>query len=976
MEDGGENGGDFGLEDVGRSSGKHSRSKDRNRKERREEKDHGSRREREEEPDRKERRKVDGREEKDREREKEDSDRKERRKGDDREEKDREREKERSRDKTREKGHDKDGKLGEDREKEGEREREPNSERERSYDREHERSKEKGKDRGREQDRDRDVERDRTSEKLEHDRGKERERAHDYGRDRERERDRERGKMRERDHETERGREKDLERGKYRDREREERDRNKEREREKDRIKDRERDKEKEKERIDKGKEKLKDRDKEKRLETDRDRSRTRDRERVGDEGDRLKIEGKESRNSLEQVKAIEGENRDIHARDASKDHEQNLAFQQLSTSEIEERITKMKQERLKKKPSGESEILSWVNKSRKLEDKRTIEKQKASRLMKALEEQDNINEESEEEEGAAGLVGKHLAGVKILHGLDKVLEGGTVVLTLKDQSILANGDVNEDIDMLENVEIGEQKRRNEAYKAAKKGAGVYDDKFSEEALSEKKMLPQYDEPNQDEGVTLDDSGRFTGEAEKKLEELRRRIQGNVVSKNYEDLTTYGKTSSDYFTPEEMLQFKKPKRKKSLRKKEKLDLDALEADAKSVGLGASDLGSRKDQIRSSSKLEQERAEAQMRSEAYESALARAQEASMALARAETLTIVKAEEDDGPVFGEDYEDLQRSLERARKLALSRQEEAAASGPQAIALEVKSKTVEIENRTSTEPQENKVVITEMEEFVLGLQFNEDTHKPDSEDVFMDEEQEEKELKDHVEDVGDEASAWSELMETDVAEPSISKEEEDVVPDEVIHEVVVGKGLSGALKLLQDRGTLKETIDWGGRTMDKKKSKLVGLVDNDGSGSKEIRIERLDEFGRIMTPKEAFRMLSHKFHGKGPGKAKLEKRMKQYQEDLKLKQMKASDTPSMSVERMREAQARLKTPYLVLSGHVKPGQTSDPRSGFATVEKDTLGSLTPMLGDRKVEHFLGIKRKDDSGGMGPPPPKKSKS
>lgn len=52
------------------------------------------------------------------------------------------------------------------------------------------------------------------------------------------------------------------------------------------------------------------------------------------------------------------------------------------------------------------------------------------------------------------------------------------------------------------------------------------------------------------------------------------------------------------------------------------------------------------------------------------------------------------------------------------------------------------------------------------------------------------------------------------------------------------------------------------------------------------------------------------------------KQEKRMKQYHEELKLKQMKNSDTPSQSVERMREAQARLKTPYLVLSGHVKPG------------------------------------------------------
>ena len=86
-------------------------------------------------------------------------------------------------------------------------------------------------------------------------------------------------------------------------------------------------------------------------------------------------------------------------------------------------------------------------------------------------------------------------------------MEGGTVVLTIKDQPILADGDVNEgttacwtcyiiqvwslwvthlcnsfcshvaDVDMLENIEIGEQKRRDEAYKAAKKKTGVYDDK-------------------------------------------------------------------------------------------------------------------------------------------------------------------------------------------------------------------------------------------------------------------------------------------------------------------------------------------------------------------------------------------------------------------------------------------------------------------------------------------------------------------
>lgn len=271
---------------------------------------------------------------------------------------------------------------------------------------------------------------------------------------------------------------------------------------------------------------------------------------------------------------------------------------------------------------------------------------------------------------------------------------------------------------------------------------------------------------------------------------------------------------------------------------------------------------------------------------------------------------------------------------------------------------------QNPISGESQESRVVFTEMEEFVWGLQLEDEAHKPDGEDVFMDEDEAPKASD---QERKDEAGGWTEVKDTDKDELPVNENKEEMVPDDTIHEVAVGKGLSGALQLLKERGTLKEGIDWGGRNMDKKKSKLVGIYDN--TGTKEIRIERTDEFGRIMTPKEAFRMISHKFHGKGPGKMKQEKRMKQYQEELKLKQMKNSDTPSQSVERMREAQARLKTPYLVLNGHVKPGQTSDPRSGFATVEKDVPGSLTPMLGDRKVEHFLGIKRKAEPSNMGPP-------
>jgi U4/U6.U5 tri-snRNP-associated protein 1 len=103
----------------------------------------------------------------------------------------------------------------------------------------------------------------------------------------------------------------------------------------------------------------------------------------------------------------------------------------------------------------------------------------------------------------------------------------------------------------------------------------------------------------------------------------------------------------------------------------------------------------------------------------------------------------------------------------------------------------------------------------------------------------------------DKNTEVTGWSEVKESESAtEPPPKEEKNEVTPDEIIHEAAVGKGLAGALKLLKDRGTLNEGIDWGGRTMDKKKSKLVGIVDEPAPKEKEIRIERTDEFGRIVS------------------------------------------------------------------------------------------------------------------------------
>ena len=41
-------------------------------------------------------------------------------------------------------------------------------------------------------------------------------------------------------------------------------------------------------------------------------------------------------------------------------------------------------------------------------------------------------------------------------------------------------------------------------------------------------------------------------------------------------------------------------------------------------------------------------------------------------------------------------------------------------------------------------------------------------------------------------------------------------------------------------------------------------------------EVKLDYIDDGGKILSQKEAFRYLSHKFHGKGSGKNKIEKRM----------------------------------------------------------------------------------------------------
>ncbi|CAH2107920.1 unnamed protein product [Euphydryas editha] len=81
--------------------------------------------------------------------------------------------------------------------------------------------------------------------------------------------------------------------------------------------------------------------------------------------------------------------------------------------------------------------------------------------------------------------------------------------------------------------------------------------------------------------------------------------------------------------------------------------------------------------------------------------------------------------------------------------------------------------------------------------------------------------------------------------------------------------------------------------------------------------IKLEYVDDDGRPLCPKEAFRYLSHKFHGKGPGKNKQEKRIKKAVQEGLMKKMSSTDTPLGTLQMLQQKQRETQSPFVVLSG-----------------------------------------------------------
>jgi U4/U6.U5 tri-snRNP-associated protein 1 len=87
-------------------------------------------------------------------------------------------------------------------------------------------------------------------------------------------------------------------------------------------------------------------------------------------------------------------------------------------------------------------------------------------------------------------------------------------------------------------------------------------------------------------------------------------------------------------------------------------------------------------------------------------------------------------------------------------------------------------------------------------------------------------------------------------------------------------------------------EEYARWENKQRDQQDARQMAEVFNK-EYKPDVQLKYIDEFGRQMNQKEAFKHLSHQFHGKGSGKMKTEKRLKKIEEEKKREAMSALDS-----------------------------------------------------------------------------------
>ncbi|XP_037621325.1 U4/U6.U5 tri-snRNP-associated protein 1 [Sebastes umbrosus] len=622
---------------------------------------------------------------------------------------------------------------------------------------------------------------------------------------------------------------------------------------------------------------------------------------------------------------------------------------------DMREKLAAMKEKRIQNQKLGKVKTIAeddwlddttaWVERSRNM----AKEKELAEKRAKLLQEMDeefgvsNLVEEEFAQKKKDAYTAQDLKGLKVQHKVDSFNEGQTVILTLEDKGVLE-----EEEDVLVNVNMVDKEKAEKNVELKKKKPD-YKPYAEEESVDDmitikpRIVLSKYDEEIEGEkkkSFRLNTGGFADGEREREIQAMREALHNQAQTLDMPALTI----ASEYYSPQEMVGFKKTKRRvRKIRKKEKQTAaDELRID----DTRSTDFGSRT-RGRGRKKLDEESGEVKDEEEKEkESTLVHDIPLLSDDVRMAEMDISDDEDFTPPepaVIEEDEaeQELQKQLEKQRKL---KQKQLLKDSGEKVAEKIKELD---KGKIDNDPErKNNIVFNATSEFCRTLgdipTYGLSGNREDQEDIMDFEEKEEKDDAGDSESELDDNVGWSTVnLDEEQKQPDFSTACATILDEEPI----VNSGLAAALLLCKNKGLLDTEMQKIARVratkgalpndnyciedkmgFDDKYSRreeyrgfTQDFKDKDGY-KPDVKIEYVDESGRRLTPKEAFRQLSHRFHGKGSGKMKTERRMKKLEEEALLKKMSSSDTPLGTVALLQEKQKSQKTPYIVLSGSGK--------------------------------------------------------
>ncbi|KAF2432128.1 hypothetical protein EJ08DRAFT_163613 [Tothia fuscella] len=526
------------------------------------------------------------------------------------------------------------------------------------------------------------------------------------------------------------------------------------------------------------------------------------------------------------------------------------------------------------------------------------------NKRVKRLEKEAKLAAERESRKTLADYTAADLAGVKVGHELGQFDAGSEQILTLKDAEI---GEESED-DELEAVDLRDKERAQKRVDAKKKKP-VYNPFDVDDG--EKSILAQYDEEIEGEKrqrFTLDGKGSTREQADTDRDQSKEKSKGVLISL---DILKDDAPISDYKDISE-IKIRKPKKKKAkTTRKKNIEADdifpvANGDDAMEVDSGAAPVkASKKRSLNDADLVDDKDLQSQLAMQRREALKKRKKVRPADLARqmkeeeAATMDgILESVEDDGLVIDETTEFVQNLR--------------ADAGDEEQEEEQRRRHKSTPHASHTPPGQPDLATTPDADGDVGMQ----------ESYAAFEEQEE------------------------AAERAKRAPSDDVATTGLEAESTLDRGLGATLGLLKQRGLLnnanpedanatfraqqsflaerrnhedeaerlariererdrasgrldrmsaREREEYAQNSNNQREfiesRKLASMFDKDYKPNVELKY--VDEFGRSMNQKEAFKHLSHEFHGKGSGKQKHEKRLKKIASEMKKEAASALDS-----------------------------------------------------------------------------------